>query len=145
MFLADVVNRGTVPGLEKLLAFTEARHQVLAENIANADTPGYKTKHLDPKAFQAALGEAFDNRRTSGSAEFEVASGEQFRFDNLGRLTVEPSTDPAENILFHDGTNMQIDRQMSYLAENAMMHQVLSELLRGRFDGLMTAIRGRVG
>ena len=68
----------------------------------------------------------------------------QFRQDQFGRLRVTPTAEPAENILFHDGTNIRIERQMAMLAENAMMHQMVSDRLKGKFDTMMTAIRGRM-
>jgi len=144
MFLTDVVNRGTLPALEKLAAFTEKRQRVLAENIANIDTPNYKAKHLNPKAFQVALGQALDRRKEDPSQPFVISPHEQFRTDERGRLVVTPGVQ-SENILFHDGTNASIEKEMSSLAENAMTHQLTTELLRGRFAGLLTAIRGRVG
>lgn len=143
MFLTDIVNRGTLPALEKLSAFTEHRQRVLAENIANIDTPNYKAKHLDPKAFQVALGEALDRRKEDKTQPFIMDTHEQFRTDERGRLVVTPTVHP-ENILFHDGTNVSIEKQMSALAENAMTHELSNELLRGKFTGLLTAIRGRM-
>jgi flagellar basal-body rod protein FlgB len=144
MLIVSTVNNGTLPALERLVAYTEARHDVLAENIANADTPGYKTKQLDAKTFQQALGEAMDRRRETGTGQFVLESGRDFTVDERGRLAVQPTTAPVENVLFHDGTNMQIERQMAYLAENAMTHEVANELLRNKFNALMTAIRGRM-
>jgi len=144
MFFGDVVNRGSIPAMDKMLAFTQARHQVLTENIANADTPGYKTKQLDAKAFQAALAKAMDRRGTSGSDPLTLPGGDQWHMDRDGRLVVTPTTDPAENTLFHDGTNARIERQMALLAENAMMHQTVAEMLRGKYEGLLKAIRGTV-
>jgi flagellar basal-body rod protein FlgB len=143
MFFADVVNCGTIPAMEKMLAFTQARHRMLTENVANADTPGYKTRHLDPRAFQRSLREALDTQRETRSSSFEIGPTEQFRQDESGRLSVTPAIEPAENILFHDKTN-GIERQMAMLAENAMMHQVMTELLQNRFNVLLEAIRGRV-
>ena len=55
-----------------------------------------------------------------------------------------PSEEPAENVLFHDDTNARVERQMAMMAENTMMHQLASELLRERFDGLLKAIRGNI-
>jgi flagellar basal-body rod protein FlgB len=143
MFLTDIVNRGTLPALEKLSAFTEHRQRVLADNIANIDTPNYKVKHLDPKAFQAALGEALDRRKEDMAQPFTMDTHEQFRTNPHGHLVVTPTVQP-ENILFHDGTNASIEKQMSALAENAMTHELSNELLRGKFTGLLTAIRGRL-
>ena len=43
----------TIPALEQVVNFTEARHNVLAGNIANVDTPGYKARDLSVEDFQA--------------------------------------------------------------------------------------------
>lgn len=144
MFLQDVVNRGSMPALEKMLAFTQARHQVLAENVANVDTPGYRTQQLDTDAFQASLRKALDRRKATRSPDFKMTSTSQFSQDRAGRLQVTPTLEPTENILFHDGTNIRVEKQMSMMAENAMMHQLMSELMRGKFEGLLKAIRGRM-
>lgn len=143
MFLDDVSNAGALPMLEKVLAFTEARNKMLAENIANATTPGYRAKQLDVGGFQSALREAFDKRAAKGG-RLEVRSGEQVATDAAGRLMVNPTREPAENLLFHDGTNARIEREMANLAENAMMHQAATELTKVYFDGLKKAISGRV-
>jgi flagellar basal-body rod protein FlgB len=142
--LEAVFNREGVPALQKMLAFTEARHRVLTENVANADTPGYVTKQLDPSEFQRALRSAVDETEHSPNAQLRVKGGDEFREDAYGHLEVTPTTEPAGNILFHDGTNMRIEKQMSMLAENAMMYQTASELLKNRFDLLQQAIRGTV-
>jgi flagellar basal-body rod protein FlgB len=144
MFFADVVNRGSIPAMDKMLAFTQARHRVLTENIANADTPGYKTKQLDAEAFQAALAEAMESRKPGSAEPLKITSSDQWSMDRDGLLVVKPTTDPTENVLFHDGTNVRIERQMALLAENAMMHQTVSEMLRGKYEGLLKAIRGTV-
>ena len=143
MIFADMVNRDTVPVLEKLLAYTEARQRVLAENVANLDNPHYRTKQLDAKAFQQALRAAADRQKATGSSEFELPAGEDFRTDEQGRLQVTPTERPAENVLFHDGTSASVERQMAMMAENAMMHETASELLRGKFASLLKAIKGQ--
>jgi len=144
MFLTDVVNRGTPPVLEKVLAFTEARHRVLTENIANVDTPGYRVKHLDVADFQDAMKKALERRTEDPSGALELPASREFHVAPSGRLVVNPSTEPPENILFHDGTNARLERQMAMLAENSMMHQVMTDLLRDKYNGLKDAIRGRV-
>ena len=62
MFFDGVVNTGSIPAMDKTLTFLQARLDMIAENIANADTPGYRTKQLDAKAFQRALGDAMAKR-----------------------------------------------------------------------------------
>jgi flagellar basal-body rod protein FlgB len=142
MFFTDVVNSSSIPTLSAMLSFTQAQHRVLAENIANIDTPGYRIRHLEPRRFQRALAGALARGRDSGQS-LRIAGGPQFEQDPLGRLRFTPGVDPAENLLFHDNTNARIERQMSMLAENAMMHQALTDLLAGNYQGLMKAIRGQ--
>jgi flagellar basal-body rod protein FlgB len=127
-----------------MLDFTQARHRMLTENIANVDTPHYQAKHLDVDGFQASLCKALDRRRQTRSPELVLAPTDQVRQAASGELVVKPQVEPAENILFHDRTNMSIERQMAALAENAMMHQTVTELLNGRFQRLLSAIRGRM-
>ena len=143
MFVSDITNVGAIPILEKTLAFTEAHNRMIATNIANITTPGYRTKQLDVSAFQSALREASAKRADHGGA-FQLPSSGQFRTDDVGRLHVSPSEEPAENLLFQDGTNARIERQMALLAENTMMNQVAAEQLKGYYNGLGKAIRGRV-
>jgi len=135
---------GPIPLLERTLAFAEARQRMLATNIANLTTPGYRAKQLDMAAFQNALREAA-RKRSDGDGSFALGSTREFRVDDLGLLQVTPRETPAENLLFQDGTNASIERQMAQLAENAMLNQVSAELLKGYYDGLGKAIRGRAG
>lgn len=144
MFFSDVTHSSSIPTLDAMLSFTEARHRVLAENIANIDTPGYQTRHLDAKRFQKALAGAVAERRESRSKTPRVESSDQFEQRADGSLRFSPSKEPPENVLFHDQTNARIERQMALLAENAMMHQAATELLADQYQGLMKAIRGRV-
>ncbi len=144
MLFADLVNRDPLPALEKAMAFTEARHRVIVENIANADTPGYRAKQLDAAAFQEALAKALARRKEDPSGVLELPASREFHTGPDGRLVVTPTEEPPENILFHDGTNSRLERQMAMLAENALMHRTLTELMRNRFDSLQQAIRGRV-
>lgn len=144
MFLGDITNRGNIPVLAKLMAFAEARQKVLADNIANIDTPGYKVRSLDPRAFQAALGQAIDERGNDPRKSLKLPRTEQFYEDDFGHLVVTPVEDPAQNILFHDRTNASIETLMSQVAENVMTYTLVSQLLKNSFDGLKTAIRGQI-
>lgn len=144
MFLSTVTNRGVAPGLVKTMAFTQQRLRMISENVANMHTPGYKTKQLDVKGFQKALGKAFAENRQDVTRPFVVENGDQVFTDDRGFLHVTPTERPVGNILFHDGTNLSIERQMVDLAETGMMHEMAATLLRGEFDALRKAIRGTV-
>lgn len=142
MLLSEITNGRAAPLLEKTLAFTAARQKMLATNIANITTPGYRTKNLDAAAFQRALRDAAEKRR-GWDDPLDLSGSKEFRTDSAGLLEVSPSEEPAENLLFQDGTNARIERQMALLAENAMINQAAAELLKGSFQGLERAIRGR--
>ena len=139
MLMNDVVSGGVTPILEKTLAFAGARHKMLATNIANITTPGYRAKQLDVKAFQSALRAASERR----GGEMKILSGKEVSTGSDGLLEVHPSEEPPENLLFQDGTNARIEKQMAMLAENTMVNQASAELLKIEFGQIDRAIRGR--
>jgi flagellar basal-body rod protein FlgB len=144
MFISNVTDRGATPALIKTLAFNEARLNMIAENIANLNTPGYRTRRLDAGAFQRSLREALDARGDDPNKPFVIGGSREVRTDANGFLGVTPSEHPVENILFHDGTNMSLERQMADLAETGMAHRLATAMLDGRFDGIRKAIRGAI-
>jgi flagellar basal-body rod protein FlgB len=127
-----------------MLSFLNARLDVLADNIANADTVGYRTKILDAGAFQRALRRAIDEIDPAPGSPLRFRGTRQFRQDRTGDLVFTPAEEPPQNILFHDRSDMRIETQMKELAETAMMHQAAVELLRGQYDGLKKAISGQL-
>jgi flagellar basal-body rod protein FlgB len=144
MYLANLTNRGAVPALINTLAFAEARHRMLAENIANWQTPEYKAKNLDVKGFQRALRRALDEKGKNASKPFVLADTPQVGTRVNGTLRVTPTRTQPGNVLFHDGTNASIDRMMTDLADNAMTHQAATQMLKGYFDAARKAIRGQL-
>lgn len=135
---AGLFDGQALAALETTWSFTQAKHRMLAENIANLGTPGYRAKHLDYKAFQNALGEALERREADQSPQLRTG---EVRSEGDG-LRINPST-RAENVLFHDGTDASVEQEMSDLAQNAMVHELTTHLLAGQFDSLRKAIRGR--
>ncbi len=123
--------------------FAEQRHSVLSENIANLDTPDYHAKRLDVDAFQASLQEALDAKRPGDIRPLELRHNPQFQSSHRG-LEVRPEVEPAPNVLFHDGTTARLEGLMSDVAGNTLMYEFSTNLLRTRFEGLLTAIRGRL-
>src|SRR5262249_36856707 len=88
--------------LEHYMDLLGKRQQLVAANIANADTPGYKTKDID---FQ-----------------FEYMSLMEGGSPNV----VEPDGLPVKN----DGNNVNMERESRLLAENALRFNLASNLLR---------------
>ena len=143
MWLDRLLASRTRTALELSARFAEERHRVLAENVANLDTPDYQARSLDARAFGASLKEALERARGGNSQTLELRGNAQFRQAPDGRLAVKPSKDSPANALFHDGTNANLDAIMSDAMSNSLHYNLSVNLLRSRFNGLMTAIRGR--
>src|SRR5687768_3634420 len=86
--LSSLFESSTIPVLEQVVKFTEARHGVLAGNIANLDTPGYRTRDLSPELFQERLQEAIETRRRPSPPAYDVKS--------FGLITANDSTSRKE-------------------------------------------------
>jgi flagellar basal-body rod protein FlgB len=144
--MADFVNRligqTGVPALEQLMRFTAARHEVLVNNIANIDLPGYRVQDLSVADFQQALAKALENRGTAGGPL--VLAGRQVRSGPDGRLMARPQPAEGFDVVFGDQANRQVEREMAALAENTLTHNVAAELLRFQFNQVRTAIRQKL-
>ena len=143
MWIERLTNSPLTHAIELTARFAEERHKVLAENVANIDTPGYHTKRLDPDVFQRALGEALNRARASGDRRLELRGDAQVWSMPDGRLVTKPVVEPAPNILFHDGRNASLEHLMTAVQENALRYSLAVKLLSQRFGALLTAIRGR--
>ncbi len=103
-----------VDGLSKLEQYLDAlsaRQKLVARNIANADTPGYKTQDID---FQSELS------RATGSSP----------------TIIESEGLPTKN----DGNNVNLDHQARLLAENDIRFNIATQLLRGNIHEIREAI-----
>lgn len=133
-----------MPALERLVQFTERRHRVLTNNIANLSNPYFKPSDLDPRSFQQALSQAIDARRasptpTAGPLPLRDTQQLSFRSDGMDAQ----AADLNETILFHDQSNIDLERTMQRLAENTLTHNAAIELMRSEFRMIESAIRER--
>ena len=132
MFIDRLLNGGSAPVLEQVVQFAANRHKLIAEDIANIDTPEYRQKDMSLEKFQAMLREKIDHR----------SAGEAYpKFDDI-QVEVE---NPTQGILFHDGNNRSMEQLASDLAKNAMMHNLAIELLRKQYMTMEMALKERVG
>ena len=144
MIFEGLLNRGSLPVLQQVMSFTEARHEVLANNISNLDTVGYKMKDLPADEFCQTLDDAVRRRDAAGAgARLEMRPSRHMRWDRNGRLQANPAELENSNILFHDDNNRSVEKQMSAMAKNALLHNMTAELLRRQYGLLKTAISGR--
>ena len=133
MFINRLLNQGNAPLLEQMLRFTAARHRLIAENVVNVDTPEYRQKDLSPARFQALLRDRVEQRRQDGPAAVSF-------HDVVGEVET-----PQRGILFHDGNNRSMEQLMTDQAKNALMHNLVVELLRKQYQSLEAALKERIG
>lgn len=117
------------------------RQTALAQNIANADTPGYK--RVDVK-FEGALAEALEADRAqiarNRSIEAPVAFGPRERALESVRPELTRDTTTTMRV---DGSNVDPDNEMSELAANQLSYNTVTALLDARFNQMRSAIVGR--
>lgn len=144
LWIDRLLSSPTTRGLELSARFAEERQRVLADNVANIDTPDYRQQQLDPHAFQKTLGDAMERARSAPASGLELQGNRQVRLDARGSLAAQPEDDPAANALQHDGTNARLESLMTDVQQNALSYTMALNLLRSHYGDLMTAIRGTV-
>src|SRR5262245_38973675 len=110
--LQSIFDSTTVPLLEKQAIFGERRQEVLAGNIANIDTPGYKMRDLPVAKFQEALQKAIESRRPQPApslAGLNELTGTQAPAPTIEQLFSDelfaPTEAPQHDITFQDANN----------------------------------------
>jgi flagellar basal-body rod protein FlgB len=116
---------GSIASLESYLKLTAMREQIVTANMANVDTPGYRTRDINfSQEFQRAMNDA--NFESSGQS----TSVNPVAFQ-VGDLLERP-----------DGNNVSLDREGTLLAEVQLQHQIGVQLIKSYFHGLLSAING---
>lgn len=129
----------TVPALTQTLEFAEKRHNLLASNIANMDTPGYETRDISVDDFQNHLREAIDKTETHRYASPGISSAA----DDVAK-SWEKARDVSKQVLFHDGHDISMEEQVTEAAKNQSLHSTAIALLRSQFNMLQMAISENV-
>jgi flagellar basal-body rod protein FlgB len=133
---------GTVTeGLGAALDLYQARHTVLAENIANSETPGYRARDIEFADQLAAALTAPQSGSGTPQGGSETAEGAA---NMAPTLRVEPSLDRDATIK-PDGNSVALDTQVGRLSENAFKIQALTQILSSRYQGLKRVIEGGKG
>ena len=118
---------------EQALQLRDQRSQLLASNIANSDTPGYKARDID---FREVLRDASERQ----SLSLHASHARHIGFNDGGpqaeaqyRVPLQPSV---------DGNTVDEQIENAAFARNALEHQASFQFLNGKFTGLMKALRG---
>lgn len=142
--LSSLFNSSTVPVLEQVVNFTQARHGVLAGNIANLDTPGYKTRDLSPVDFQNELKDAVEARRHAEiSPTYAINARLAGRSTATGQDGMNKVRESMKNILYHDQSDISIEKQVAEISKNQAQHNMALSLMVSQFRLLKAAVTER--
>jgi flagellar basal-body rod protein FlgB len=122
---------GTINTLENSLKYSTIKQNAIAQNIANVDTANYKAKEV-LKPFQTELKTAMKAQRTDAR---------HFNFSNSQASSGIVVTRPNSQYN-HNGNSVDIDKEMSELAENQIYYNALIDRINGKFNSLKTVISG---
>lgn len=142
--LNSLMNSSTVPVLEQVVNFTQARHGVLAGNIANIDTPGYRTRDLSPEVFQERLKEAVEARRQPPiSPSYAINAQMMGRSLPTGHDGMDQVRESIKSILYHDDSDVNIEQQVAQISKNQAMHNLALTIMTSQFRQFRAAITER--
>ena len=133
--MLGVLQNNTITALEQTLSFAQRRHELLAGNVANLDTPGYRARDLDVGDFQNALAESLE----ASSRRSPVANAGPVTRDDLRR----GPRDAMEQVVFHDGSDVSLEHQVTEISKNQHLHNLAITTMRSQFSLLRAAITER--
>ena len=127
---------GDLPLLQQIrgrLGWLDERQRVIAQNVANADTPGYVARDLKaPTDFAAALQSGGGLQMTRTSAAHMAPAGQRVRFDPV-------DTPDSETTL--DGNSVVVEEQMLKMAESRMAYDAAISLYQKSMQMLRLAAK----
>jgi flagellar basal-body rod protein FlgB len=122
----SMIDTATTEALSRFLDVDVGRLRLIAANLANLDTPGYKTRDLD---FRAELARA--SAQAGGNAMYSYAS----------YLPYAPVARRVRGLLERpDGNNVSVERESLALAETQIKYNLAVQLLKDEFHGISQAI-----
>lgn len=124
---------------ESALKLREQRTEMLANNLANADTPGFKARDLDFRgALAAATGTAGGTTMVSTSSGVNIGTAASTQGSTDSFLKYRTPLAPAL-----DGNTVDTQLEQAAFADNSVRYQATLNFLSGKFRSLMTAITGQ--
>lgn len=112
--------------LQEILRFAGIRHNLIVSNIANVDTPGYRVKDVEFKSLLKE--ETLELKRTSGShIPFAISGHIDMKEEEKGE--------------WKDKNNVELDREMAKLTENALLFEAGLAMLSTKIRMFKNALR----
>ena len=134
--MAGLLNDTTMQLLSKSLDYRTSRHDLLASNIANKDTPGYKAEDM---VFEKALGKAL-NADKPGPLRTTDPRHMDANFTPPLELHQPERIQSANAFPSFNGNTVDIDREMAKVAENQLMYNATAKMVAHKIKLMKTAL-----
>jgi flagellar basal-body rod protein FlgB len=126
--------------VQKSLDAAALEHQVISNNLANVDTPGFKRSEV---LFPEKLRQALEAKKAEQD-EFELARTDPRHVSlrpeiDLSKIEPEVVTQ-YQTSLRNDQNNVDIDVEMAKLAQNTVVYQALAQITANQFSQLKSAM-----
>jgi len=131
----NIVNlfSNTIDSLDQALKYSSTKQKTISNNIANVDTPNYKAKEVvNVSSFKTALDSSMNAYRT-----------DQRHYDFSAQTSGNNQIVTQKNVQYNNnGNSVDVDKEMSTLAENQIYYNALTDRMGSKFQSLQNVIRG---
>ncbi|MFD2616896.1 flagellar basal body rod protein FlgB [Terrilactibacillus laevilacticus] len=124
----DIFSNTLIPKLENAMNRSIAIQNVTAQNVSNVDTPNYRAKQV---VFQDELDRAIQAKKTESRHL-------SFSGDHADYRIVNSTVGAIQS----NGNNVDIDAQMTTLAQNQIYYQALETAINHKFNQIKTVLGG---
>src|SRR5690606_803076 len=136
-----LINASSIDLIGRALEASTLRQEVIANNIANADVPGFKRSYV---RFEDLLRQVLENNRPSSFVGIRTDP----RHIPIGRgrsaLSVRPQVVVDHSTsMNHNGNNVDLDYEMALMAKNQIYYNTLVQMVNGKFEKIRTVIDRR--
>lgn len=135
--MQGIFDKMKIGTLGTALETASVKNKVIAENIANIDTPGYKAQDIE---FFDVMNEILDNGKKLPLARTNEKHLPPAELDADPSAFVYQQNNPSVR---NDGNDVNIDYEMSQMAENTIRYNMISDMTAGKFTKLKNIIAGR--
>ncbi len=128
----DLFQNQTISAMEAYMTRLSQRQQIVASNLANIDTPGFKTKDV---SFHATMHELL----SQDAVNLQSTRPEH----NTGTIQVFPQAQVFEVqglTSGEDQNNVDLDKEMLKLSQTSFAYSLITQMIRGKFGMIATSI-----
>ncbi len=124
---------GTISNLEYGLSYASTKNKVVAQNIANSDTPNYKAKDV-------SFAKMLEDAKTSSVSAYRT-DNKHINFATSSTKT--PGVYSYTNLSYRqNGNGVDMDKEQASLAENTIYYNALIDRVSGKLNSLLTVAKG---